>query len=250
MAKKRKALTKDELMRVGIRDIQALIESAGSAEKLTPEVEKLWTAVPVDIRQIQNVTTRQKALFAVTFAQAKYWREEGDPEAKLAARTELADKVRAWQKQQVSGGGARRGAVRFDWLDEYNFIPKLRTEVGMSAKGLRKLMSRLKIQLLKCPNKKRGPDFIVRDDALKVLDSRLQRKRRGEGNLAEKIWTTYAIDHATTPGFARLKSILQKHGAKCESRPDTDVTPRPVLPVLGLGDLSSLLAGLRPVNIQ
>jgi hypothetical protein len=203
-------------MCVGLSDIERLVEPDGRSEKLTSEVEQLWAEVPTDINQVSGRRVRERALLAVTFAQAKYWRE-------FESGKVLLDAMREW-KERKKKLQARSIDPHFDWLAKFHTVPEVRRGLGMSAKGLRNLIRRLKIKLLKCPNKWKEADIFSPGDSLRVLDSHLNRQRSHENYPAEMIWTSYAINHAQTPGFARLKSILKKHGAKCEPRPDECIT--------------------------
>jgi hypothetical protein len=231
------------MMKSSVHDVSKYLIVKGGIEQMIPEVADLWEEVPHDIRLIPGLTQRQKALIALTFAQARFWRVEHDRIRQVIAENGLAlmvgnaEALKAfadgsfaglgWSeakkktamrevKRWSRGKGRRHVDSYYPWLKPAHEVPKLQTALGISDEGFRKAAARLGVNIAKSNSAKIAPGTVNREGTLKLLQARLQRRRAGDDKPAQRIWDCYAHGMAGHPGFSELRTILATHGATCE----------------------------------
>ncbi len=250
---KKQELTHDEIMRVGIKDIDKLVEGRANEETLIKEAQKLWDKLfpRFNTHCRQCLTAREKAFIAVRDTQAKYWREKFEERERLIAkfglteclenaefqlnRTVILKNVRlAIREIRHERNCNRRGRNKsrknhnrghygifplYNWLNHVHIVPKLREALEISDEGFRKACRTLYISQKRSQTAKIGPSTVTLNSALKLLSWQLGRNLKGQAHSAQAIWDDYAFYEMATPGYQKLKSILVAHGANCDLRP-------------------------------
>ncbi|MSU51837.1 MAG: hypothetical protein EXS41_00335 [Opitutaceae bacterium] len=148
-------------------------------------------------------------------AEYERWRSEGGIFAGLNWSRKKQNGFLKEVRKRFQGKGGGEVSYLYPWLDARHEVPKLREALGMSDEGMRKMVKRLAVRIIKSRKAKIGPDSIDWNGALVLLDARLDRSRSKKNNPAQRVWDVYASFHRSAPGFVELKSILESHGASC-----------------------------------
>ena len=231
------------LMNAKISDVSALIGSKS--------IKALWDKLPFEIREIKQLSVTQKALLAVTFAQARYWRKEFDKMEQSLAKHGLIEALsnaefqsnlpvllknvrlanREMSRERSRNRRGRKKTRRkhnqghygispiYNWLNHVHVVPKLREALEISDEGFRMACRTLSISQKRSQTAKIGPNMVTLNSALKLLSWQLGRNLKGQAHSAQAIWDDYAFWKMATPGYQKLKSILVAHGANCDLRP-------------------------------